>query len=81
MNHNESVSADYIEKKASSLGLEKLFLLTTRTADWFVRRGFQECSIEVIPETRRQRINLSRKSKYYMKKLLPDRSGISVLRI
>ncbi|KAL1190420.1 putative amino-acid acetyltransferase NAGS2 [Cardamine amara subsp. amara] len=72
---------DYIEKKASSLGLEKLFLLTTRTADWFVRRGFQECSIEIIPETRRQRINLSRKSKYYMKKLLPDRSGISVLRI
>ncbi|CAF2067330.1 unnamed protein product [Brassica oleracea var. botrytis] len=72
---------DYIEKKASSLGLEKLFLLTTRTADWFVRRGFQECSIEVIPETRRQRINLSRRSKYYMKKLLPDRSGISVLRI
>ncbi|KAK9902592.1 hypothetical protein M0R45_001526 [Rubus argutus] len=30
---------DYIEKKASSLGLEKLFLLTTRTADWFKRRG------------------------------------------
>ncbi|XP_056857304.1 probable amino-acid acetyltransferase NAGS2, chloroplastic [Raphanus sativus] len=69
---------DYIEKKASSLGLDTLFLLTTRTADWFVRRGFQECSIEVIPETRRQRINLSRKSKYYMKKLLPDRSGISI---
>ncbi|KAJ0240828.1 amino-acid acetyltransferase NAGS2 [Hirschfeldia incana] len=69
---------DYIEKKASSLGLDKLFLLTTRTADWFVRRGFQECSIEVIPETRRQRINLSRKSKYYMKKLLPDKSGISI---
>ncbi|CAH8326102.1 unnamed protein product [Eruca vesicaria subsp. sativa] len=61
---------DYIEKKASSLGLETLFLLTTRTADWFVRRGFQECSIQVIPETRRERINLSRKSKYYMKKLL-----------
>ncbi|CAN8328371.1 unnamed protein product [Cochlearia groenlandica] len=72
---------DYIEKKASSLGLERLFLLTTRTADWFVRRGFQECSIEVIPEIRRQRINLSRRSKYYIKKLLPDRSGISVLRL
>ncbi|KAG2239393.1 hypothetical protein Bca52824_091824 [Brassica carinata] len=69
---------DYIEKKASSLGLDTLFLLTTRTADWFVRRGFQECSIEVIPETRRQRINLSRNSKYYMKKLLPDKSGISI---
>lgn len=28
--------ADYIEKKASSLGLRTLFLLTTRTADWYV---------------------------------------------
>uniref|UniRef100_A0A1J3DM88 amino-acid N-acetyltransferase n=3 Tax=Noccaea caerulescens TaxID=107243 RepID=A0A1J3DM88_NOCCA len=71
---------DYIEKKASGLGLEMLFLLTTRTADWFVRRGFEECSIEMIPEARRERINLSRRSKYYMKKLLPDRSGISVVR-
>ncbi|XP_057784435.1 probable amino-acid acetyltransferase NAGS2, chloroplastic isoform X5 [Salvia miltiorrhiza] len=67
---------DYIEKKASSLGLQILFLLTTRTADWFVRRGFCECSIECIPEERRRRINESRRSKYYMKKLIPDRSGI-----
>ncbi|KAL2522662.1 putative amino-acid acetyltransferase NAGS1 [Forsythia ovata] len=67
---------DYIEKKASSLGLQTLFLLTTRTADWFVRRGFCECSIERIPEKRREKINLSRRSKYYMKNLLPDRSGI-----
>ncbi|XP_024988278.1 probable amino-acid acetyltransferase NAGS2, chloroplastic [Cynara cardunculus var. scolymus] len=67
---------DYIEKKASSIGLQRLFLLTTRTADWFVRRGFSECSIESIPEERRKRINLSRGSKYYMKQLLPDTSGI-----
>ncbi|XP_058080243.1 probable amino-acid acetyltransferase NAGS1, chloroplastic isoform X1 [Magnolia sinica] len=67
---------DYIEKKASSLGLEKLFLLTTRAADWFVRRGFSECPFESIPEARRKRINLSRGSKYYMKKLQPERSGI-----
>lgn len=72
---------DYIEKKASSIGLEMLFLLTTRTADWFVRRGFSECSIEGIPEARRKRINLSRKSKYYMKKLQPDTSGITVDRV
>ncbi|OMP01800.1 hypothetical protein COLO4_11585 [Corchorus olitorius] len=68
---------DYIEKKASALGLDMLFLLTTRTADWFVRRGFKECTIDMIPEERRKKINLSRKSKYYMKKLLPDRSGIT----
>lgn len=69
---------DYMEKKASSMGLQKLFLLTTRTADWFVRRGFSECSIDCIPEERRKNINQARKSKYYMKKLLPDRSGITV---
>ncbi|RVW57369.1 putative amino-acid acetyltransferase NAGS1, chloroplastic [Vitis vinifera] len=62
------------------MGLEMLFLLTTRTADWFVRRGFSECSIESIPEERRKKINLSRKSKYYTKKLQPDMSGISVAR-
>ncbi|KAG0468224.1 hypothetical protein HPP92_017552 [Vanilla planifolia] len=69
---------DYVEKKASSLGLEKLFLLTTRTADWFVRRGFRACSIESIPEERRRRINLSRGSKYYIKHLQPDIGGVSI---
>ncbi|KAJ9670465.1 hypothetical protein PVL29_026789 [Vitis rotundifolia] len=71
---------DYVEKKSASMGLEMLFLLTTRTADWFVRRGFSECSIESIPAERRNKINLSRKSKYYTKKLQPDMSGISVAR-
>ncbi|KAK6923948.1 GNAT domain [Dillenia turbinata] len=68
---------DYIEKKASSLGLERLFLLTTRTADWFVRRGFSECSFDSIPEAKQKKINLCRGSKYYMKKLQPDLSGIT----
>lgn len=69
---------DYMEKKAASLGFNKLFLLTTRTADWFVRRGFSECSIDNIPEKKKKTINLSRNSKYYMKKLLPNKSGITV---
>ncbi|KAK6923157.1 GNAT domain [Dillenia turbinata] len=72
---------DYIEKKASSLGLERLFLLTTRTADWFVRRGFSECSFDSIPEAKQKKINLSRGSKYYMKKLQPDMSGITFDRV
>lgn len=69
---------DYVEKRASALGLDMLFLLTTRTADWFVRRGFSQCSITCIPEERRKRINLSRNSKYYMKKLLRDRSEMTL---
>ncbi|CAM8927307.1 unnamed protein product [Rhodiola kirilowii] len=62
---------DYMEKKAIAAGLRMLFLLTTRTADWFVRRGFVECSIELLPKVKRDKINLARKSKYYMKKLQP----------
>ncbi|PWA78447.1 N-acetyl-l-glutamate synthase 1 [Artemisia annua] len=69
---------EYIEKKASANGLRTLFLLTTRTEDWFVRRGYSECSIESIPDERRKRINRSRGSKCYMKQLLPDTSGIRV---
>eukprot|EP00268_Persea_americana_P061353 TRINITY_DN7742_c0_g1_i3.p1 TRINITY_DN7742_c0_g1~~TRINITY_DN7742_c0_g1_i3.p1 ORF type:complete len:620 (-),score=131.31 TRINITY_DN7742_c0_g1_i3:257-2116(-) len=72
---------DYVEKKASYLGLEKLFLLTTRAADWFVRRGFSECTIESIPEARRKKINISRGSKYYMKKLQQQSDGIPVEKV
>jgi amino-acid N-acetyltransferase len=46
--------------------------------DRFVRRGFSECSIDNIPEKKKKTINLSRNSKYYMKKLLPNKSGITV---
>lgn len=31
---------DYLERKAANLGLQKLFLLTTRTADWSVPHSF-----------------------------------------
>ncbi|CAM6013423.1 unnamed protein product [Sphagnum balticum] len=58
---------DYVERKARKLGLRKLFLLTTRTADWFVRRGFSQCTWEELPERRRVQINLARGSKYYVK--------------
>ncbi|KAH7331164.1 hypothetical protein KP509_20G018200 [Ceratopteris richardii] len=60
---------DYMENKAVSMGLKSLFLLTTRTADWFMRRGFVPCTIDYIPEQRRANINLARGSKYYLKKL------------
>ncbi|XP_078164477.1 putative amino-acid acetyltransferase NAGS1, chloroplastic [Carex rostrata] len=69
---------DYIEKKAASLGLERLFLLTTRALDWFERRGFSECSMESLPEEKRKKINKSRGSKCYMKTLQPEQGGISI---
>ncbi|KAI5352430.1 hypothetical protein L3X38_005321 [Prunus dulcis] len=60
---------DFIEKRASCLGLDKVFLLTARALDWFKRHGYFECSTESIPEKRRGKINLSRGSTYYMKQL------------
>ncbi|KAH0450968.1 hypothetical protein IEQ34_021660 [Dendrobium chrysotoxum] len=46
--------------------------------DRFVRRGFYECSVEAIPEERRKRIDFSRGSKYYMKKLQAEMGGITM---
>ncbi|KAJ7522039.1 hypothetical protein O6H91_19G080400 [Diphasiastrum complanatum] len=64
---------DYLEKKAAKLGLDRIFLLTTRTADWFVHHGFLSCNIDLIPEKKQMSIDLARGSKYYIKYLL---SGI-----
>lgn len=69
---------DYMEKKAIKMGLERLFLLTTRTADWFVRRGFSQCAIDFIPEKRQEKINLARGSKYYIKELIPRNVEIGI---
>jgi hypothetical protein len=37
--------ADYLEKKAREMGLEKHFLLTTRTADWLVLELRLQCQL------------------------------------
>lgn len=46
--------------------------------DRFARRGFTECSIESIPRERRERIDLSRGSKYYIKELQPEFGGTAI---
>lgn len=63
---------DYLERKAANLGLTKLFLLTTRTAEWFEQRGFAKCELAELPGERQARVNLSRGSKYYLKHLQLD---------
>jgi N-acetylglutamate synthase-like GNAT family acetyltransferase len=41
--------ADYLERKAANLGLENLFLLTTRTADWLVPNSFKPSTLFPSP--------------------------------
>lgn len=58
-----------IENKARKLKMKKLFVLTTRTAHWFIERGFVEVPLEDLPAKRRELYNLQRRSKVLMQAL------------
>ncbi|HWT54516.1 MAG TPA: amino-acid N-acetyltransferase, partial [Rhodocyclaceae bacterium] len=59
----------HIETKAKRMKLKRVFLLTTRTAQWFTERGFAEESLESLPSQRRELYNYQRKSKVLIKTL------------
>ncbi|MCL1860073.1 MAG: N-acetylglutamate synthase, partial [Proteobacteria bacterium] len=58
-----------IEQRARRDGLERLFVLTTRTAHWFRERGFKEIDPETLPAQKRELYNLQRRSKVFVKSL------------
>lgn len=58
-----------IERRARVLRLERLFVLTTRTAHWFLERGFSETAPESLPRRKREHYNLQRRSKVFVKSL------------
>ena len=65
---------DYAEQEARRLGIRRLVLLTTRTADWFEQRDFVYSghaseSRGFLPEARRAKINPARNSQLYVKEL------------
>jgi amino-acid N-acetyltransferase len=58
-----------IEKQAQALGLEGLFVLSTRTSHWFRERGFQPAKVERLPKRKRDLYNWQRQSKVFVKPL------------
>lgn len=59
---------EYIENISVKQGITQLFALTTRTADWFVERGFCESHLDNLPTIRRkQYIENKRNSKIFVK--------------
>ncbi|OUR65256.1 amino-acid N-acetyltransferase, partial [Marinomonas sp. 42_23_T18] len=58
-----------IERAARKQGLARLFLLTTRTAHWFIERGFKADSLSALPNTKQHLYNYQRNSKVFIKKL------------
>lgn len=58
-----------IEARARKLKLTSLFVLTTRTAHWFVERGFRPAALSDLPQQKRALYNYQRKSQVYRKTL------------
>ena len=49
--------------------LAELFVLTTRTAHWFLERGFRTASVADLPQHKQALYNYQRKSLVYVKNL------------
>ncbi|KZN13442.1 amino-acid N-acetyltransferase [Marinomonas sp. TW1] len=58
-----------IEQVAKKQRLSTLFLLTTRTAHWFIERGFSETTLASLPMQKQTLYNYQRNSKIFSKKL------------
>ena len=55
--------------KAQMAQLSSIFVLTTKTADWFERFGFKKAEISAIPEKRREKWNEKRGSRVLIRVL------------
>ena len=58
-----------IEQRAKAAGLDSIFVLTTRTMHWFIKRGFVQMDPDWLPEARKRKYNWDRKSQVLVKKL------------
>jgi amino-acid N-acetyltransferase len=58
-----------IESRARAEGLTRLFVLTTRTAHWFIKRGFAPATVDDLPVERQRLYNWQRRSQIFVKSL------------
>jgi len=58
-----------VEQRARAAGLDSIFVLTTRTTHWFLKRGFVRVDPDWLPEARKRKYNWDRKSLVLVKKL------------
>lgn len=57
----------FLEEKAQQMGIQQLFVLTTRTAHWFLEHGFATASVDDLPEARQALYNYQRNSLVFKK--------------
>ncbi|HUR90675.1 MAG TPA: amino-acid N-acetyltransferase [Ramlibacter sp.] len=58
-----------VEQRAKAMGLESIFVLTTRTMHWFLKRGFVQVDPDWLPEARKRKYSWDRRSMVFVKKL------------
>ncbi len=58
-----------IEQRARAQGFDSIFVLTTRTMHWFIKRGFAVVDADWLPEARKRKYNWDRRSQVLVKKL------------
>jgi amino-acid N-acetyltransferase len=56
-----------IETVAKVAGITQLFVLTTRTAHFFIKRGFKPADVEALPQARQHMYNWQRRSQVLVK--------------
>lgn len=59
----------HAETRARAMGARRLFVLTTRTSHWFMKRGFVPGGISDLPKARQAHYNHSRRSLIFIKRL------------
>jgi amino-acid N-acetyltransferase len=59
----------HMEYRARAAGFKNLFVLTTRAAHWFLKRGFVNATFDDLPKNRQNMYNWQRKSLVLIKKL------------
>lgn len=60
---------EQIEQEAKKRKLKRLFVLTTRTAHWFLEQGFVAGNVGELPHEKQHLYNLQRNSKVFFKTL------------
>ncbi|HEY8428747.1 MAG TPA: amino-acid N-acetyltransferase [Sandaracinaceae bacterium] len=60
---------EYMQARAKAAGLERVFVLTTRSAHFFQERGFTPASVRALPARRRATYDRTRRSRVLVKQL------------
>ena len=68
--HSQGIGArllNQIEQNAASAGIENLLVMTTKTAHWFIERGFSEANIQDLPANKQSMYNYQRNARIFRK--------------